>query len=60
MGTKAPFRRRPKRSMEAAELRVISPEAVQLALDITDVDDPTPVSDGLNALNSLGTHRDVP
>ncbi|MDZ7640403.1 MAG: hypothetical protein U5J83_19495 [Bryobacterales bacterium] len=37
MGTKAPLRV-VRRVDEAAELRVISPEAVQLALDITDVD----------------------
>ncbi|MDZ7637376.1 MAG: DNA/RNA non-specific endonuclease [Bryobacterales bacterium] len=39
---------------EAAELRIITADLAQLVLDITGFVDPTPVSDGLNALISLG------
>ena len=53
MGTRPPTR---AASMldEAAELRYLSTDLAQLVLDITGFVDPTPVSDGLNALISLG------
>lgn len=42
------------RAVGAAELRALATDLTQLCLDITGLFDPTPVSDGANALVSLG------
>lgn len=53
MGTRPPLRV-VSHVDEAAELRTITADLAQLVLDITGFVDPTPASDGLNALISLG------
>lgn len=53
MGTLPPTRIL-SRADEVAELRYLTTDLAQLVLDITGFVDPTPVSDGLNALISLG------
>lgn len=53
MGTRPPTRML-TRADETAELRHLTTDLAQIVLDITGFVDPTPVSDGLNALISLG------